>query len=56
MVTIEKRGLQKMIASIETILSLLEDEEDRHCYHLGMVKLRLHLHLLRELEEFSEED
>jgi len=51
---IEIKGIQKMIASIETVLSLLEDEENRHCYHLGMVKLRLHLHLLRELIEFDQ--
>jgi hypothetical protein len=43
-----------MITNLETILALLEDEENRHCYHLGMVKLRLHLHLLKELAEFEQ--
>jgi len=46
----EKAGIQKIVTALEKTQSLLEDG-DRHCYHMAMVKLRLHIHLLKQFLE-----
>lgn len=47
---LNKPDIEKLISQLGKILALLEDG-DRHCYHMGIIKLRLQIHLLMQIEK-----